>query len=240
MVRACMPALALAILAPPVSAFDLEKLDHPLRKEPAYQSKSPKYCLVVLGPEAETRVWVVQDGETLYVDRNGNGDLTEEGERLAITTPNQDPAPFNEVEVTAGPAKAKLSATGWGILDRKQNPQAELRITLDATLPDGKRFVAWGDEKSELKFAARPAQAPIVHFGGPLVMGLEIRQPLTRKSATEFELNMAVGCKGRGVGSFAALIYTPVPKDAYPKAVFEFPGPSPEPIKAEVIIKQRC
>lgn len=235
-------ALAMSLAASPASAVDLEKLDHPLRKEPAYQSKLPKYCLVVLGPKAETRVWLVLDGDVLYVDKNGNGDLTEAGEKIGITTPNQDPANFGEVEITAGTGtkKPKLSAAAWNWLNRRQNPQRQLEVTLSCTTEDGTRFVAWGDEKSPLKFGDRPADAPIVHFGGPLVMGLEIRGPLVRKSATEFELNMAVGCKGRGPGAFAAMIYTPVPMDAYPKAVFEFPGPTPEPIKVETFIKQRC
>jgi WD40 repeat protein len=37
----------------------------------------------VFGPEAKTRIWLVLDGKTLYVDRNGNGDLTEDGEKVA-------------------------------------------------------------------------------------------------------------------------------------------------------------
>ncbi len=37
----------------------------------------------MFGPEAKFRAWLVQDGDFLYVDRNGNGDLTEEGERVA-------------------------------------------------------------------------------------------------------------------------------------------------------------
>ena len=44
-----------------------------------YQSKSPKYALLIFGPEARTRIWLVLDGTTLYVDRNGNGDLTDAG-----------------------------------------------------------------------------------------------------------------------------------------------------------------
>jgi hypothetical protein len=36
----------------------------------------------VFGPEATTRVWLVVDGDFLYVDRNANGDLTERGERV--------------------------------------------------------------------------------------------------------------------------------------------------------------
>ena len=36
------------------------------------------------GPNAEARVWVVIDGDVLYLDRNGNGDLTEPGERFDL------------------------------------------------------------------------------------------------------------------------------------------------------------
>src|SRR5437867_4405005 len=64
-------------------AADLASIDRIIKKEPAYRTGKPKYCLLVFGPEAKTRVWLVQDGDTLYVDRNGNGDLTEEGEKVA-------------------------------------------------------------------------------------------------------------------------------------------------------------
>ena len=78
-----LSALALLmVVATPLSAADLAKIDRKIAKEPAYRTK-PKYCLLVFGPEAKTRVWLVQDGDTLYVDRNGNGDLTEPGEKVA-------------------------------------------------------------------------------------------------------------------------------------------------------------
>ena len=57
-----------------LSATDLTKIDRKITKEPAYKFK-PKYCLLVFGPEARTRVWLVLDGDTLYVDRNCNGVL---------------------------------------------------------------------------------------------------------------------------------------------------------------------
>src|SRR5713101_2454346 len=66
----------------PASAVDLAKIDRRIGKEPAYQAK-PQYCLLVFGPEAGFRVWLVLDGDVLYVDRNGNGDLTEKRERFA-------------------------------------------------------------------------------------------------------------------------------------------------------------
>lgn len=72
--------LASAAMADP----DLTKLDRTFRKEPEYRTKSPRYCLLVFGPEARTKVWLVLDGNSLYVDRNGNGDLTEPGERTTV------------------------------------------------------------------------------------------------------------------------------------------------------------
>src|SRR5262245_25190662 len=69
---------------------DLTKIDRTIAKEPAYQSKSPSYGLLVFGPEAKSRAWVVLDGDVLYVDRNCNGDLTEEGKRLVIKNPKRN------------------------------------------------------------------------------------------------------------------------------------------------------
>jgi hypothetical protein len=37
--------------------------------------------LLVFGTDARDRVWLVHDGDTLFVDRNGNGDLTDDGEK---------------------------------------------------------------------------------------------------------------------------------------------------------------
>src|SRR5262249_55442770 len=79
--RLALAVLALAVGGAPAWAFDLDKVERTIAKEPAYQGK-PKYCLLVFGPEARGRCWLVQDGDTLYVDRNCNGDLTEAGKRV--------------------------------------------------------------------------------------------------------------------------------------------------------------
>jgi hypothetical protein len=61
-------------------------------KEPVYQSKSPNYGLLVFGREGQERVWLVRDGDTLYVDRRGDGDLTRpEAKVAAEKKPGQDP-----------------------------------------------------------------------------------------------------------------------------------------------------
>src|SRR6266478_3980742 len=71
--------LVLGFCAPLSFGQDTGKIDRRIAKEPRYESKSPWYCLLLFGPEQKTKVWMVLDGKRLYVDRNANGDLTDDG-----------------------------------------------------------------------------------------------------------------------------------------------------------------
>ncbi len=81
-----LPAAILALIFPAWTAHatDLTKIERTIRKEPAYQTKTPKYCLLVFGTEAKTRMWLVHDGKVLYVDKNGDGDLTGADKRVEV------------------------------------------------------------------------------------------------------------------------------------------------------------
>jgi hypothetical protein len=57
-------------------SIDLTKLPRVISKEPQHITKQPRYCLLVFGLDAATRIWIVADGMCLYVDRDGDGDLT--------------------------------------------------------------------------------------------------------------------------------------------------------------------
>jgi hypothetical protein len=68
----------------------LKNIDRAIAKEPKYVTKRPLYGLLVFGPEAQKRIWIVLDHwkpeseqyDLIYVDLNANGDLTEPTERL--------------------------------------------------------------------------------------------------------------------------------------------------------------
>src|SRR5262245_61362635 len=96
--------LVAAMLPATAAAADLTKIDRTLRKEPAYKN-GPKYCLLVFGTKADFRVWLVQDGDTLYVDRNGNGDLTEKDEQVKTKNAGGDFHQFEVGEVSDGTLK---------------------------------------------------------------------------------------------------------------------------------------
>src|SRR6188474_330288 len=53
-------------------------VNSPIIKEPTYQS-TPKYSLLTLGNAGDVKVWMVEDGRRLFVDKNGNSDLTDDG-----------------------------------------------------------------------------------------------------------------------------------------------------------------
>src|SRR3954468_9376683 len=79
--------LGCLVFGPAAAAADLAKVARVIGKEPAYRSKAPEYCLLVFGPEAAARVWLVVDGDTLYGDLNGNGALPEAGETVQAEKP---------------------------------------------------------------------------------------------------------------------------------------------------------
>jgi hypothetical protein len=62
----------------------LDGVEKNIGKEPKYVS-SPRYALLVFGAKADSQVWIVEDGKLLYVDRNGNGDLTDDGPPIVPT-----------------------------------------------------------------------------------------------------------------------------------------------------------
>src|SRR5713226_8794451 len=111
-------AAAFLFLAPLAQAADLAKIERKITKEPAYQTKTPKYCLLVFGPEAKSRVWLVQDGDVLYVDRNGSGDLTEKGKSVKIKQESDNSCFFEAGDLHVD----GLTHTGLSVWQMKASP----------------------------------------------------------------------------------------------------------------------
>jgi hypothetical protein len=238
-------ATAQSVEAP---AVDLTKIERALRKEPEYKTKARRYCLLVFGPKADYRVWLVLDGETLHVDRNGNGDLTEAGESTGPQGRNTDPCSFKPVAILApdGKTEEKLEFALYGWFDYtagKDSPQVSQYVSVTWK---GRCFGSWGDETGECIWGRKPQDAPILHIDGPLQMGFEVHasNALERKGDGEFELNVGVGTKGLGKGAFLHLCYAndAIPKDLYPTALLEFPSKTPggPPVLVRAVLKKRC
>src|SRR5260370_28421990 len=131
--------LAICLLSAGLPSADQVKIDRSIGKEPVYKSKAPKYGLLVFGPEAKDRVWLVLDGDTLYVDRNGNGDLTDPGEKILAEKktgrdPEEDGYIFEVGELTLGAQKHKGMTVYLTPLkqyaDRSLGERADVKATL--------------------------------------------------------------------------------------------------------------
>ena len=76
------PLAVLLMLSAASWSADLSKIDRSIAKAPRYSAATQYYALLVLGDDANYRVWFVLDGNTLYLDKNGDGDLRGSGERI--------------------------------------------------------------------------------------------------------------------------------------------------------------
>lgn len=100
-------------------AADLAAIEKTIRKQPAYRSR-PRYCLLVFGAEAKIRVWIVEDERSLYIDRNANGDLTDDGPPLQPTSVRKLGEGhwdyeylLDEIKPVTGPAQTKFRLARW-------------------------------------------------------------------------------------------------------------------------------
>jgi hypothetical protein len=267
MSRASLPsALAcLVLFAAPLSAADLTQIDRKIAKEPTYRSK-PKYCLLVFGADAHKRVWLVLDGDTLYVDRNGNGDLTEEGKK--VTAEKREGRDDGTYAFQAGDVRdgallhQELSVTVTSLTHLaeqdelvkalvKKDPGARgYSLSLHVEMP-GRRGNRVGgrvhqrafylDVNGVLQFAGLPQDAPVVHFGGPWQVTLFGRHRLT--VGRETDVVLGVGTPGVGPGTTAWIDYEGViPEKVYPTLEIAYPPKRPGglPVTRRYELPRRC
>ena len=207
--RISVLSLSLVCLAgSPIAAraTDLAKIDRTIAQEPVYEHK-PKYCLLVFGPEAKTRVWLVVDGDVLYVDRNGNGDLTERNERVSWTGRTCEAG-----DLTCVPGKGGHTALRL----RKYGPVIELSVWLDGNL-----YSIGHQELDPLVFADRASDAPVAHLGGPQSIALCYYWPGAQQP---LKLFVRVGTPGLGQGVFAARHLATVEPRVVAVAAIAFPA----------------
>jgi hypothetical protein len=246
-------------------ATDLAKIDRSIAKEPAYKTK-PKYCLLVFGAEAKHRVWLVVDGDTLYVDRNGNGDLTEATSKIAAEKSEGrglDEITFKVPELRIGDRVHKDIKLWMPKLDYMdhidkrvkdivaKNPKARaFHVSMEIERPGWKGSGIGGrvqqasfivDVNGVLQFGDRPQDAPILHFDGALevtLFGL-----LELKIGRETQVTLGVGSPGYGPGTHTYLEYDGViPAKMHPTIEVVYAGkkPSDPPIRVKHELKDRC
>ncbi len=265
--RSLVLALSLSVCpCASLLAIDLAKIDRPAIKLPELRSGAARYCLLVFGPGAAKRVWLVHDGDRLYVDRNGNGDLTEPGETVAADAISSKPAEgvfsFKAGDVPDADGTHKELNVAWTKIDHmkdlvpliserlQRDPQFRgCWISLDVAMPGhhgqgiGGRVnqsATINDCHGLLEFAARVEDAPIIQFGGPWEVTFPGRD--TWRAGRKNEVYLVVGTKGVGPGTTACVAYENViPAGLKPKLEVTYPSADGKtPLVRTYELTRRC
>jgi hypothetical protein len=216
---------------------DLSQVDRTVNKQPVYKGK-PRYCLLAFGPEAKTRVWVVLDGTDLYVDRNGDGELTDD-ERFS-----DDGRKLEPFEIADPSTKDRYKVTSMAV----HRSDKEKRVFVMANVEVVGKYKQYCD----LTPVETQKEAPVAHFHGPLQIGLReanwvCNERLVRGEPPG-ELFAWVGTFDKANGCWVVLCNTvdehrkDLPGDFHPVADIEYPPvrPGEKSIRQRCELKQRC
>ncbi|OWK43798.1 RNA polymerase sigma factor [Fimbriiglobus ruber] len=225
-----------AVKPDPLVPEYLTKIDRTIRKQPVYETKTPGYLLLAFGPEAKHKIWVVIDGNKLYIDRNGNGDLTEPGEKIdntvgvgelfsSLVTGNK-PEDTKTAFIFVAGGIAAPGGTSYGDLTISGAIEAEGRI-LAMMRVGGKPAQKTGIGYTW--FRDTPADAKVFHFASPVVtlqpsMSAPFALDANEPANPDRKFYVELGTPGIGFGTFATIEGKSFPKDVNPVADFEFPA----------------
>jgi len=219
----------------------LARVDRTIVNEPRYEAP-PRYCLLALRDDAALRVWMVEDGKRLYLDKNANGDLTDDG-------PPLEPSDVRDLgDLGAGKRWdfnyrcAWISgADGSRHTDfdlRRWNYGAEkdsygLSLSVDGKLP---MYAGWFGTF----WSTSPATAPVIHFGGPLKPHILRRAEFVVGSGTD-RLSLSFVNPGRGDGATSRFSIDALPASITPRLTVEWPvAPGTPPLVKSYPLPERC
>jgi len=258
----CLSIMICVVFASQVLAVDLRTIERTIAKEPVYQSKNPLYCLLVFGLDAKTKVWVVLDGDVLYVDRDGNGDLTDPGERIVaqgvmhrpdsrldvdvLRTFNLKRPEKNPWETDADPILTCSPDGTWfrimQLIPRDDWPDQEwAKSRHEKPFDVAVNTAAGHEQRGRVRFAERAQDAPILHFDGPRILALnDSVVPFEFRGGETSELTVVLTTPG--LDAEVRTDHAGISANVHPVAEIEFPPGSAEgePIRLRVELKKRC
>jgi hypothetical protein len=240
----------LLLLGSLVHATDLSQIDRKITAIPKFGAEEQFYAILVLGPEATTRVWFIADGDNLYVDKNGNGDLTDDGEPVHATASSQG---------TFVPLSRSWKVGALGVSPRYTDVEASIALLNPSWRPAAtagnrehmERFMEGVGKIPHVNlssihvmidgklhqfghamFRTSPDAAPVFHADAPLTLGLveSILPTVLRRGEKPDDLVLAAGTPGFSgdhSGCFSYLMYDTIPAEARPVIEVEFPSTEP-------------
>lgn len=220
-----------------VDAGETRPFDRRIGKEPTYQTV-PKYCLLTFGKEGDVKVWMVEDGRRLFVDKNANGDLTDDGPPIKpsnLRNPDAQRWDFNYVLDAIAPADGArhthFNLACWSY--RAGDVSYGLAVTVDDRVP---MYAGWFGTF----WSADREKAPVIHFGGAFTPKL-MRRTDFQLGEKGKELNFCFWNFGSRPGAEARLSIEALPRFVTPVVNIEWPiAPGAAPLRTSHRLTERC
>ncbi len=243
-------ALAVAPLArgsdtaPPEEPFrriDFAALDRTIGKLPALVAEKPLYGLFLFGRNGETRVWALLDRSSkaaqrydlLYLDRDGDGDMTDAGERYVGTArgtgtrfdiggfrPPGSDAAHTEFTITWTPASTRFRLLWRGG-----------KVSMGGYGPT---------HESYAQFAESAANAPVFVPGTDRPFEFEHWMSGTLARGEETDFKVFVGNRGSVTGAFSTVDDTFLPEGAFPVATLLCKDKTGKELRVLAKLTSRC
>jgi hypothetical protein len=215
----------------------MSHFDRSIIKEPTYQS-TPKYCLLTLGNSGDVRVWMVEDGKRLFVDKNANGDLTDDGPPIKpsnIRDLGGNRWDFEyllgAITPTNGSRDTSFVLRRWDYGDKEDSYGLSLSVGGQMPVYAGWFGTFWSTNRE---------QAPVIHFGGPLTPKLLRRKEFTI-GETQQRLDLCFLNPGSGSGAESLLSVDALPHDAVLNLNIEWPtAGGSAPLRTSYLLNPRC
>ena len=206
-------------------------------QEPNYKNE-PGYCLFALGLETPTNIWIVADGEELYVDLNANGDLTDDGGPLKVveqqTLSSYRDADYEPIAIQAADG-SDYGELRLGFYQTDSKPVNHIvKLLVDQTV---QRYAGWRP-----MFSESTESASTYRFEGKFTIR-QLRGKELSLSDEELELHLAFVIQEGGKSAKTSLAISAIAEDSVPVATIEWPsskGSDKLPITSEVNLVHRC
>jgi hypothetical protein len=196
---------------------DLAKIERRIAKEPKYVA-APRYALFVLDEAADFRVWAIFDKSTpdapfydvLYFDMNGNGDLTDRGERfVGKRDASLAPAGLEMLIRVGDVAVPGTKLVHKGLRFSTSPKEGRVGFWFDMKWNGGTEVSGtYGDVGTDTaEFAGSAEKAAIIHPdpNATLSFALWMNGPVEMKIGAATHLSLVAGHRGLGPNSLAVV-----------------------------------
>jgi hypothetical protein len=239
LIASTMLLLAISVFADPTKPKNapLPKIIYSIAKEPVYRSQ-PKYCLLAFHQALGVFVWMVEDGDRLFVDKNANGDLTDDGNPLEPTDIRGDGGnrkdfsyKLDAICPADGSRHTHFQLRRWNYGEDRDSYGLSLRVGDKMPMYAGWFGTFWSDSHTT---------APIIRFAGPF-KPVMLRRDFFEIGESKQRLSLGLFHPGSTKGAESRLSIEALPDTVVPVLTILWPSSGDrKPLLTTHPLKQRC